>query len=73
MTEITRKVVRKWHTLRLYELHHQHDNAYLFAEDAEDEEQMRAAIFQEWCAVSQAAKMEIPPVHFVKEYAEGLV
>lgn len=65
---VTRKLVRKWRSLRLNELEHQHENAYLFAEDDEDLEEMRSAIFAEWCAVQTAPKMELPPLSFVREF-----
>ncbi len=60
-TAFTRKQVRLWHQALLRELQHQYDNAHLFAADAEDEEQMKAGLFQEWCARNTAAKMEMPP------------
>lgn len=70
---VTRRIVRKWHSLRLYELQHQHDNAYLFAEDDADLEQMRQDLWEEACRLYHEPKMEIPPDHFIRECYAGLV
>lgn len=67
---ITRKAVRLWHQKRLAELEHQHDLAYLFAVDADDEEAMRAELFREWRELFTAPRMEIPPEHFQNQVAD---
>lgn len=63
---MTRKAVRRWHLERLAELQHQHDMAYLFTVSAEDQDEMESALFLEWCALSTAAKMEVPPEHYLR-------
>lgn len=70
---LTRKIVRKWQSLRLHELQHQYETVYLFAHTEEDANELSADLYAEWCELQTSAKMEYPPLYFVREYYSGLV